>query len=147
MSRAQVLPPAESGVFISKNSRHVKIHSEGIDKLCEEVTKYLFKQKRVDPYSVPIELIIVTLAIKLNVINHDKPITINGCFQLLCLGVISYTIKRAIITYICMYINFAYNGNGSNNLDETLYFDRFLLFEIACVVVFSAILYIKKPSY
>lgn len=37
MLREGILPPAESGAYISDNAIHVKIHNDGIDKLCEEV--------------------------------------------------------------------------------------------------------------
>ncbi|KAJ8736674.1 hypothetical protein PYW08_007330 [Mythimna loreyi] len=39
MVREGVLPPAESGDFITKNAKHVKIHEEGLQKLCEEMFK------------------------------------------------------------------------------------------------------------
>ncbi|CAH0724499.1 unnamed protein product, partial [Brenthis ino] len=37
MTREGILPPAESGAYISDNAKHVKIHYDGIDKLCEEI--------------------------------------------------------------------------------------------------------------
>lgn len=37
MVRHGILPPAESGKFISERARHVKIHENGLDKLCQEM--------------------------------------------------------------------------------------------------------------
>ena len=37
MVREGVLPPAESGAYISERAEHVKIHSDGINRLCNEV--------------------------------------------------------------------------------------------------------------
>lgn len=34
----EVLLPAQSGEFIAKNAKYVKIHKTGLDKLCEEVS-------------------------------------------------------------------------------------------------------------
>ncbi|XP_045776240.1 queuosine salvage protein [Maniola jurtina] len=45
MVRNGVLPPAQSGEFISERSRHVKIHSEGIEKLCDEILSSLKDNK------------------------------------------------------------------------------------------------------
>ncbi|KAG6445927.1 hypothetical protein O3G_MSEX004198 [Manduca sexta] len=39
MVRQDVLSPAQSGEFIAQHSRHVKIHKEGLDKLCREIVK------------------------------------------------------------------------------------------------------------
>lgn len=36
-----VLSPADSGAYISERAEHVKIHNEGINRLCEEVN-YLY---------------------------------------------------------------------------------------------------------
>ncbi|KAJ8735232.1 hypothetical protein PYW07_006852 [Mythimna separata] len=37
MVREGVLQPVESGEFIAKNAQHVKIHEEGLQKLCDEM--------------------------------------------------------------------------------------------------------------
>ncbi|XP_045446793.1 queuosine salvage protein [Melitaea cinxia] len=37
MVRYGILPPAESGKFISERAHHVKIHENGLDKLCQEM--------------------------------------------------------------------------------------------------------------
>lgn len=34
---SKMLYPAEAGEFIAKHAQHVKIHDEGLDKLCQEV--------------------------------------------------------------------------------------------------------------
>ncbi|XP_038208371.1 queuosine salvage protein [Zerene cesonia] len=46
MVRKDVMSPADSGKYIAKLSQHVKIHDEGITKLCDEILKSI-KDKKI----------------------------------------------------------------------------------------------------
>lgn len=39
MLRSGVLSPAKSAEFIAKSAKHVKLHEDGIETLCDEVSK------------------------------------------------------------------------------------------------------------
>lgn len=41
MDRREILMPAESGEYIANHAEHVKIHEEGLDKVCEVVSTYI----------------------------------------------------------------------------------------------------------
>ncbi|XP_063828367.1 queuosine 5'-phosphate N-glycosylase/hydrolase [Ostrinia nubilalis] len=45
MARSGIMSPADSALYIANNSKHVKIHEEGIEKLCGEMLQSMISNK------------------------------------------------------------------------------------------------------